>query len=170
MQAMPPRTDFAQQLCPVARTMAVLGERWAILVLRECFTGASRFDEFERRLGIAPNILAARLRGLVEHGVLERVPAEGGRHEYRLTEKGRDVFPLYLALKRWGDRWMAPPEGPLVELRERETGREVAAPPPLRSDGLPLMPEDVVALPGPGAPPALRARLTRTRKDPADAA
>lgn len=170
---MPPRTDFADQPCPVARAMAVLGERWAILILREAFYGATRFDQFERALGIAPNILAARLRGLVEHGVLEKVPAaEGhpGRHEYRLTEKGRDVFPLYLALKRWGDRWMAPPEGPLVELRERATGREVGAPLPLRSDGRPLMPEDVVALPGPGAPPALRARLTRPRKDTTDAA
>src|SRR5690554_5183193 len=100
--------------CPVARSMAVLGERWAILVLREAFYGARRFEEFERHLGIAPNILSARLRSLVEHGLLERVPRRGagagagagkGRHEYRLTEKGRDFFPAYLALKRWGDRW-----------------------------------------------------------------
>ncbi len=170
MQAMPPRTDFADQPCPVARAMAVLGERWVILILREAFAGATRFDQFERRLGIAPNILAARLKGLVEHGVLEKVPAEGARHDYRLTEKGRDAYPLYLALKHWGDRWMAPPEGPLIELRERGTGREVAAPPLLRSDGQPLRPEDVVALPGPGAPPALRARLARLRKAEPDAA
>ena len=159
------RTDFTQQRCPVARSMAVLGERWAILVLREAFYGATRFDAFQRNLGIAPNILSARLRGLVEHGVLEKVPlpgCDGGgstRHEYRLTEKGRDLFPAYLAIKRWGDRWMAPPEGPVVELRERATGREVAAPPLLGSDGAPLGPEDVVAVPGPGATPAMRARL-----------
>src|SRR3712207_828765 len=114
------RTDFAQQRCPVARSMAVLGERWAILILREAFYGATRFDEFQRNLGIAPNILSARLRALVAHGVLERAPGAGGgaRHEYRLTEKGRDVFPAYLALKRWGDRWMAPPEGPVVRSEE----------------------------------------------------
>jgi DNA-binding HxlR family transcriptional regulator len=170
---MPPRTDFADQPCPVARAMAVLGERWAILILREAFSGATRFDQFERRLGIAPNILAARLRGLVEHGVLEKVPAGEGtaRHEYRLTEKGRDVFPAYLALKRWGDRWMAPPEGPLIDLRERASGREVEIPVPRRSDGQPLQPEDVVRLPGPGAPPALQSLLARRagREDRTDA-
>lgn len=169
---MPPRTDFAQQLCPVARAMSVLGERWAILVLREAFYGATRFDEFERALGIAPNILAARLRGLVEHGVLEKVPAAGSaRHEYRLTEKGRDVYPAFLALKQWGDRWMAPPEGPLVELVERATGRPVQGPVLLGSEGQPIGYRDLVALPGPGATPALRDRLTRRRrKDTDDAA
>jgi DNA-binding HxlR family transcriptional regulator len=151
------RTDFARHLCPVARSMAVLGERWAILVLREAFYGTTRFDDFQRHLGIAPNILSARLRGLVAHGLLER--GEGPRAEYRLTEKGRDFFPAYLALKRWADRWMAPPEGPVVVLRERATGEEVTAPPPLGRDGRPLGPEDVRALPGPGASPALRARL-----------
>src|SRR3954454_20529976 len=95
------RTDFTRMRCPVARSMAVLGERWAMLVLREAFYGATRFDEFERHLGIAPNILSARLRDLTEHGLVEKVPlAEGGaRHGYRLTEKGRDFFPAYLAVK-----------------------------------------------------------------------
>src|SRR5690242_8928301 len=110
LQAMPPRTDFASMRCPVARTMAVLGERWSILLLREAYYGATRFDEFERNLGIAPNILSARLRSLVEHGVMEKVPGPKGkypgRHEYRLTERGRDFFPAFVALKRWGDRWM----------------------------------------------------------------
>ena len=85
------RTDFTTHRCPVARAMAVLGERWAILVLREAFYGTTRFDEFQRNLGIAPNILSARLRVLVEHEVLERVPGPGARHEYRLTAKGRDI-------------------------------------------------------------------------------
>jgi DNA-binding HxlR family transcriptional regulator len=160
------RTDFSRAECPVARTMAVIGERWAILILREAFYGCTRFEEFERNLGIAPNILAARLRGLVADGVLDKMPLEesdGRRHAYCLTAKGRDVFPIYLALKRWGDRWAAPAEGPMVELRERATGREVGSPPLLASDGSPLRLEDVVALPGPGAPPALRARLARRR-------
>lgn len=153
------RTDFTRANCPVARSMAVLGERWAILVLREAFYGETRFDGFQRNLGIAPNILSARLRDLVAHGVLEKVPEGGGRHAYRLTPKGRDFFPAYLAIKRWGDRWMAPAEGPVVELRERVTGRPVEAPALLGADGAPLGPEDVQALPGPGASPALRARL-----------
>lgn len=165
------RTDFTRMRCPVARSMAVLGERWAILVLREAFYGARRFEEFERNLGIAPNILSARLRSLVGHGLLERVPCRAagaaaageapgkGRHEYRLTEKGRDFFPAYLALKRWGDRWMTDPAGPVVVLVDRASGAEVAAPVPRRPDGAPLGPEDVRVLPGPGASPAMRRRF-----------
>lgn len=153
---MPPRTDFATMRCPVARTMAVVGERWSILVLREAFYGATRFDEFERNLGIAPNILSARLRSLTEHGVLEKLPQAGG---YRITEKGRDFFPAFLALKRWGDRWMTDERGPLIVLEERNTGREVTAPPVLASNGQPLMPEQVRVLPGPGANSAIRTRF-----------
>ncbi len=155
------RTDFTRMRCPVARSMAVLGERWAMLVLREAFYGTTRFDEFERHLGIAPNILSARLRDLTEHGLLEKAPlAEGGaRHEYRLTEKGRDFFPAYLALKAWADRWMTGPDGPAVLLEEAATGRPVQAMPVLSAAGTPLRPEDVRVLPGPGAGEALRARF-----------
>jgi DNA-binding HxlR family transcriptional regulator len=162
------RTDFTTHPCPVARSMAVLGERWAILILREAFYGATRFDAFERHLGIAPNILAARLRDLVAHGMLTR--GEGPRPEYRLTEKGRDFFPAYLALKRWSDRWMAPPEGPVVVIEDRATGEEVTAPLPCGRDGRPLAPEDVRVRPGPGASPALRARLLGQGRQDDDAA
>jgi DNA-binding HxlR family transcriptional regulator len=158
------RTDFTRMRCPVARSMAVLGERWAMLVLREAFYGTTRFDAFEQNLGIAPNILSARLRELTEHGLLEKVPLSetrgaGARHEYRLTEKGRDFFPAYLALKAWADRWMTGPDGPPVVLEEAATGRPVQAPPVLSSAGTPLRPEDVRVLPGPGAGQATRARF-----------
>lgn len=158
------RTDFTRMRCPVARSMAVLGERWAMLVLREAFYGTTRFDAFERHLGIAPNILSARLRDLVEHGLLEKAPlagppGAGARHEYRLTEKGRDFFPAYLALKAWADRWMTGPDGPAVLLEEAATGRPVQAMPVLSAAGTPLRPEEVRVLPGPGAGQALRARF-----------
>ncbi len=153
------RTDFTQMRCPVARAMAVLGERWAMLVLRECFYGSRRFDEFERNLGIAPNILSARLRDLAAHGLIEKLPAPGARHEYRLTEKGRDAFPVFLALKGWADRWMTGPEGPPVLLEERETGAAVRSPPVIASTGEALRPEDIRVLAGPGASEALRARF-----------
>lgn len=153
------RTNFARMRCPVARSMEVLGERWAILVLREAFYGTTRFDDFERNLGIAPNILSARLSKLVAHGLLARRPVAGGRHEYVLTEKSRDFFSVYVALKRWGDRWMGDAEGPLVLLEEIESGRPVMAPPLLRADGQPLAPEDVRVLPGPGASERMRRRL-----------
>ena len=162
---MPPRTDFAQMRCPVARTMAVLGERWAILILREAYYGATRFDEFERNLGIAPNILSARLRALVAHGVLEKSAA--ARPEYRLTEKGRDFFPAFLALKRWGDRWMTDERGPVIVLEERATGRAVESPPLLAADGTPLTPERVRVLPGPGAGRAIRNRFPAKDDDDA---
>ncbi|MBP0447092.1 helix-turn-helix transcriptional regulator [Roseomonas sp. SSH11] len=152
-----PRTDFSRMGCPIARSMEVLGERWAILVMREAFYGTTRFDDFARHLGIASNILSARLAKLVEHGMLERVP-EGARHAYRLTEKGRDFFPAFLALKRWSDRWMAP-NGPVVRVVDRVTGEEVSSPPPLGGDGVPLVPESVRLLPGPGAGEAMRRRL-----------
>lgn len=174
---MPPRTDFAQERCPVARAMAVLGERWAILILREAFYGTTRFDAFERALGIAPNILAARLRALVEHGVLRKVAVEGGRPggrtEYRLTDKGRDAYPTFLALKQWGDRWMAPPEdapaGPVIEVVERRTGHPVEVAIVPAGTVPPMTVRDVLALPGPGATPALRERLGTMHKDRADA-
>ncbi|SDB61102.1 winged helix-turn-helix transcriptional regulator [Belnapia rosea] len=153
------RTDFTQMRCPIARAMAVLGERWSMLVLRECFYGTTRFDEFERNLGIAPNILSARLRDLAGHGLIERVPAGGARHEYRLTEKGRDVFPVFLALKAWAERWVAGPEGAPILLEERETGQPVRSPPLLSSRGAPLRLEDIRVLPGPGAGHGLRTRL-----------
>ena len=158
------RTDFTRMRCPVARSMAVLGERWAMLVLREAFYGTTRFDGFERNLGIAPNILSARLRDLVAHGLLEKAPlpdrrGPGARHEYRLTEKGRDFFPAYLALKAWADRWMTGPDGPQVLLEEAATGLPVQPPPVLNAAGGPLRPEDVRVLPGPGAGRATRARF-----------
>ncbi|MFH5923943.1 winged helix-turn-helix transcriptional regulator [Roseomonas xinghualingensis] len=153
-----PRTDFSRMRCPIARSMEVLGERWAILVLREAFYGTTRFDDFGRHLGIAPNILSARLAKLVEHGLLERVP-EGARHAYRLTEMGRDFFPAFVALKRWSDRWMTGPEGPVVRMVDPATGEEVSSPPLLGTDGRPLGPESVRLLPGPGAGEAMRRRL-----------
>jgi DNA-binding HxlR family transcriptional regulator len=153
-----PRIDFARMRCPVARAMAVLGERWTILVLRECFCGTTRFETFERNLGIAPNILSARLASLVRHGLLERVP-EGGRHAYRLTERGRDAFPLYLAIRDWGARHFSGPEGPPTQMVDRATGAPVAAPLPRRADGTPIGPEDVRVLPGPGANEAIRRRF-----------
>src|ERR1700746_4013131 len=100
--------------CPVARTMEIMGERWVILLMREAFYGLSRFDDFQKALGIAPKLLSARLRKVGEFGVFERIPPpeHGGRYDYRLTEMGRDFFPAYVALKDWSDRWMAGPKGP----------------------------------------------------------
>lgn len=140
--------------------MAVLGERWSILLMREAYYGSTRFDEFERHLGIAPNILSARLRTLVEHGMFERVPAAvGGRHEYRLTEKGRDFFPAFVALKAWADRWMTDERGPMTLLIDGRTGREIPPPALVSEDGRPIALHDLRVVAGPNASGSLRRRF-----------
>jgi DNA-binding HxlR family transcriptional regulator len=105
--------------CSISRAMEVVGDRWSILLLREAYYGTRRFDEFQYYLGVAPNILSARLKKFVDLGMMTRVPLpeHGGRYEYVLTKKGRDFFPTYLALKKWGDDWLAEPEGPQVVFR-----------------------------------------------------
>ncbi len=112
------RTSFADMQCSVARTLEVVGEWWTMLVIREAFNGVRRFDDFQSRLGIARNVLAARLQSLVDHGVLERRQYQDRppRCEYRLTEKGRDLYPVLVSMLTWGDRWTAGPEGPPITL------------------------------------------------------
>ncbi len=90
------RTSHKQASCPVARPLDVIGDGWSMLIVRDAFEGLTRFGEFQKSLGLAKNILAARLRNLVEHGVMVAVPAESGSHqEYRLTDKGRALFPCW---------------------------------------------------------------------------
>lgn len=109
------RTDFSRMPCSVARSLEVVGERWALLIVRNAFYGARRFDDFAQDLGIARNVLTDRLNSLVEHGVFERRQYEDRppRYEYRLTEKGRDLLPVILAMVRWGDRWESDGEPPV---------------------------------------------------------
>ncbi len=114
--------------CSVAGTLAVVGEKWTLLVLREAFLGVRRFADFQRILGAPKAVLTDRLAGLVEQGILRRVPyqAEGERQraEYRLTRKGVDLFPTLVALMEWGDRYLADGDGPL-ELDHRDCGAPV---------------------------------------------
>lgn len=113
--------------CPSARALDVIGDWWSLLIVRDAFDGLSRFSEFQQSLGIAKNILSERLRRLVAHGILELVHAsEGGaRMEYRLTAKGRDLFPVMVALRQWGERHLFAPGEPHSVLVERETGAPV---------------------------------------------
>ncbi|HEV7679642.1 MAG TPA: helix-turn-helix domain-containing protein [Candidatus Dormibacteraeota bacterium] len=121
------RTSFAGMHCSVARTLDVVGEWWSLLVLRDAFTGVRRFEDFQRSLGIARNILTDRLQTLVEYGVLERrrYQERPERFEYRLTEKGLDLYPVVVSLMRWGDRWAADETGPPVILTHKACGHEV---------------------------------------------
>ena len=108
----------------MARALSVVGDRWTILVLREAFLRTRRFEDFQARTGAPRAVLTERLRALVDEGVLERVQysEHAERYEYRLTEKGRDLYPVVTALMRWGDRWMSGSAQPPVELRHRGCG------------------------------------------------
>ncbi|HWT92051.1 MAG TPA: helix-turn-helix domain-containing protein [Solirubrobacteraceae bacterium] len=126
--------------CPVARATAVVGDRWSLLIVREAYDGARRFNDFQRRLGMAKNILSGRLRALVADGVLETTPAADGGpyHEYRLTEAGLDLFPVLVALRQWGEAHAFAEGEPRSELVDDRAGRPVV---PLRvvaADGRPV--------------------------------
>ena len=117
------RTSFEGFACSTAQTLEVVGEWWTLLIVRDAFFGVRRFEEFQRRLGLSRSVLAGRLARLVEHGVLETRPYESRppRVEYLLTAKGRDLFPVLVALQQWGDRWAR--ADPPVVLRHRGCGR-----------------------------------------------
>ena len=113
MQLVPYR-PFEDQNCSIARALAVVGERWTLLVLREVLLGRRRFQEIRRNTGIATNILTDRLQTLVDHGVLERRPYGEDAYEYVPTDKAHDVTPVLVALQQWGDRYEAPDGPPRV--------------------------------------------------------
>jgi DNA-binding HxlR family transcriptional regulator len=121
-------SEIGDQRCSVARTLSVIGERWTLLVLREAFLRTRRFDDFQRLTGAPRPILADRLRSLVEHGILERRPygTHPDRNEYRLTEKGLDLYPVIVSLMEWGDRWMPDDFGPPVTLEHRGCGHVIS--------------------------------------------
>lgn len=119
--------DIGSVRCSIARSLSVVGDRWTVLILREAFGGVRRFEELRERTGAARPLLADRLTHLVEHGVLERqkYSERPDRFEYRLTDKGLDLYPLLVALLGWGDRWMADDSGPPVRLMHRGCGAVV---------------------------------------------
>lgn len=109
-------TERSTLECSIASTLQVIGDRWTFLILRDAFRGVRRFDDFAADLGIARNMLTDRLGKLVEHGILVKVPyqARPVRHEYRLTEKGRDLSPALVAFMHWGDKHLAHDDPPVV--------------------------------------------------------
>ncbi|HWK29461.1 MAG TPA: helix-turn-helix domain-containing protein [Solirubrobacter sp.] len=146
---------YEGQNCSIAKSLELIGERWTMLVIREVFTGHRRFDEIAQRLDIARNVLTSRLTWLVEEGVLEKVRYQERpeRFEYRLSEKGVDLWPVIVALLQYGDRYYAP-AGPPVVLRHKHCGGEVDAHRICDRCGARLTARDVTGEPGPGARPA----------------
>ncbi len=126
--ALDPREGWQAERCTIAKSLEILSTRSALLILREAFYGTTRFDDFAERVGISEPVTAARLRELVDEGLLEREdyrePGKRTRQQYRLTEKGADLFPMLIALMQWGDRWLDERGGP-VELIHRDCGETV---------------------------------------------
>src|SRR3954452_21007078 len=126
MSTAPPALAWSADNCTVGRAMTILGERWTFVVLREVFNGVRRFDDIRRHSGIPRQVLSNRLALLVDQDVLRREPyqarGERARHEYRLTEKGFDLYPVLDAIADWGDRYLADAAGPPVELEHRDCG------------------------------------------------
>ena len=149
------RRPFEEMSCSVARTLDVVGERWAPLIVRDILMGVRRFDTMQRNLGISRRVLAQRLDELIDHGVIDRVPYQHNppRYDYVLTEKGADLVSVLLAMKAWGDRWTAGDEGPPMVLRHDRCGAIADSVPACSGCGEPLLPWELTPLPGPGAQP-----------------
>ena len=142
-------SEIGDQTCPVARSLSVLGDRWTMLVLREAFWRVRRFEQFQERTGAPRPVLAERLKMLVDEGVFERrqYSERPDRYEYRLTEKGLDLYPVVISLLEWGERWMTDEHTPpVIELRHRTCGATIHPHLACPSCGDPLTARDIEAI------------------------
>jgi DNA-binding HxlR family transcriptional regulator len=148
------RTETRSWPCSIARATDVLADGWTPLVIREACLGARRFEDFQRGLGMGRNILTQRLNQLVEDGIFVKVPYQERpvRHEYRLTEKGRDVFPILAAMAAWADRWMTGDEGPPIVFHHRTCDHDMHAEVVCSECREPIEVREVRARKGPGHP------------------
>jgi DNA-binding HxlR family transcriptional regulator len=147
----PPASETAMENCSIQRTLDVIGDRWTLLILRDVFRGVRRFSRIQSDLGIARNLLTDRLAALVSADVVERVPYQDRpiRHEYRLTDKGRDLSAALVALMRWGDAWCGA-EGAPTELVHDECGTRLELQPWCVHCNEPVTPTHIGSRPGPG--------------------
>ena len=158
------RKRFSNMNCSVAQALEVIGDWWSLLIIRDAFFGLRRFSDFEKDLGIAKNVLSDRLQHLVDHEILEQheVGQQGQRFEYGLSEKGKDLLPILIALRQWSDRWIYG-EGaePLILLDRKH--RKPIRPLQIQSQrGKALHAGDLVSVPGPGASAETRKRFLRS--------
>ena len=147
------RTSFQADECPIARSLDEIGDWWSLLIIRDAFLGKRRFGEFQKSLGAAKNILTARLRALVDDGILTTIPASDGSayQEYLLTPKGRGVFPVLVALRQWCEKFSDAPETLGTVLVDREKGRPVRKLELHAQDGRLLDGGDTMLKPNPAA-------------------
>jgi len=145
--------EYEGQVCSIARSLELVGERWSLLVVREIFHGRRKFSEMQRSLGVARNVLTARLQRMVDEGILERRPysERPERYEYFLTEKGLDLWPVMIALMHWGDKYEPNPDGPPSIVVHKECGGEIDDRRIYTKCGKHLKVREARAIDGPGA-------------------
>ncbi len=129
--------SFSNMQCSIARTLEHVGSWWSLLIIRDAMMGARRFKHFQKSLGIAKNTLTSRLNDLIAGDIMEKAPASDGSNyeEYRLTERGRELAPVIIALSQWGDRWVAHEDGPSTVITDKETGERLPRVWPRRETG-----------------------------------
>jgi len=142
--------SFTAMNCSLAQSLEILGERWTLLILRDAFFGIRRFEDF-LKTGISRNVLASRLKRLVEEGILEKLPVDGKSSEYRLTNKGLDLQPVLLSMTHWGDKYLPHPDGTRIIFEEKATGEPIAPMSAYSADGRPLIAREIRGTAGPGA-------------------
>ncbi|MCK1384834.1 helix-turn-helix domain-containing protein [Bradyrhizobium sp. 21] len=157
------RTSFEGDACPIARSLDAIGDGWSLLIIREALFGLRRFGEFQNKLGMAKNILSARLRALVDHGILATAPASDGSayQEYVLTPKGHGAFPILVALRQWSEEFDDRPSEIATILVDKDKGRPVRKLELRAQDGRLLSQPDTLVKPR----PAPRRRSTTARSN-----
>jgi len=130
--------SFAGMNCSLAQTLNIVGERWSLLIIRDASFGLSRFDDFQKSLGVARNMLSTRLKQLTEAGILMKVSDRSGRFKYKLTEKGWDLMPVLLSMTHWGDKHVPDERGERVVFVDKESGRPVEPMTVHNADGKPV--------------------------------
>lgn len=147
--------EFDSAACSIRRSLDVIGQKWTLLILRDAVNGVRRFDQLRDHLGVSDPVLAERLRKLVAAGLLQSAPySEPGqrvRKEYRLTDKGRDLYPVLIALLQWGDKHCSEPDGPPVRVTHRDCGEPVEAKVMCAAGHELTSPSESQTAPGPGA-------------------
>lgn len=158
--------SFSDMQCSIARSLEQVGSWWSLLIIRDAMMGARRFKHFQENLGIAKNTLTSRLNELVASGIMKKVPAGDGQkyEEYRLTDRGRDLSPVIIALAQWGDKWAAHEKGPSTIITDKTSGEKLDRIWPRREDGEALSLSDIGMQRANGAPPKIWAEEKETNK------
>lgn len=144
--------DIQEMPCSVARALSIVGDRWTLLILRDCFMGTKRFDKFQKQIGLSRHRLTDRLNKLVEYEILRKTPYQEKpiRHEYRLTRKGVELYPVLMTLAKWGDNWMAGEDGPPIEYFHTACGHKTSVELCCSECGEAINPKEMIPKVGPG--------------------